>query len=127
GYAEMMAEGLAGSLTGEQREYLTTILGKSDQLLGLITAVLDVASLESGPLALDRAQLSLREIVASEVATYIPQAGKRGIAIQLDVRDEVIVVGDRKKIRQVVSSLLSNAVKFTPDRGRVGVAVRPGP
>ncbi len=127
GYAEMMAEGLAGPLTGEQRDYLATILGKSDQLLGLITAVLDVASLDSGPLALERSALSLADLVAAEVATFTPQAGKRGIAIQLDARGEAVVLGDRKKIRQVVSSLLSNAVKFTPDRGRVGVAVRPGP
>jgi signal transduction histidine kinase len=89
--------------------------------------VLDVASLETAPLALERAQLSLADIVSSEVATYIPQAGKRGIAIQLESRGDTLVVGDRKKIRQVVSNLLSNAVKFTPDRGQVGVALRPGP
>jgi len=127
GYAEMMAEGLAGPVSGEQREYLTTILGKADQLLSLITAVLDVSSLESGQLALERAALSLADLVASEVATFAPQAGRRGIAIQLDAQGDSIVVGDRRKIRQVVSSLLSNAVKFTPDRGRVGVAVHPGP
>ncbi len=127
GYAEMMAEGLAGPITQEQRDYLATILSKADQLLGMITSVLDVAALESGPLALERSRLSLADIVASEVATYTSQAGKRGIAIQLDARGDTIVVGDKKKIRQVVSSLLSNAVKFTPDRGKVGVAVRPGP
>lgn len=127
GYAEMMAEGLAGTVTGEQREYLGTILNKADQLLGMITAVLDVASLETAPLALERCELSLADIVASEVATYMPQAGKRGIAIQLESRGDTNVVGDRKKIRQIVSSLISNAVKFTPDRGRVGVALRPGP
>jgi two-component system, NarL family, sensor histidine kinase BarA len=127
GYAEMMAEGLAGPVSGEQREYLGTILNKADQLLGMITAVLDVASLETAPLALERCQLSLADIVASEVATYTPQAGKRGIAIQLEARGDTIVVGDRKKIRQVVSSLISNAVKFTPDRGRIGVAIQPGP
>jgi two-component system, NarL family, sensor histidine kinase BarA len=122
-----MAEGLAGPVSGEQREYLGTILNKADQLLGMITAVLDVASLETAPLALERCQLSLADIVASEVATYTPQAGKRGIAIQLEARGDTIVVGDRKKIRQVVSSLISNAVKFTPDRGRIGVAIQPGP
>jgi signal transduction histidine kinase len=127
GYTEMMAEGLAGPVSSEQREYLSTILSKADQLLGMITAVLDVASLESAPLALERCQLSLADIVASEVATYTPQAGKRGIAIQLEARGDTLVVGDRKKIRQIVSSLISNAVKFTPDRGRVGVALRPGP
>ena len=78
GYAEMMAEGLAGPISHDQREYLTTILGKADQLLGLITAVLDVSSLESGQLALERATLSLAELVASEVATFAPQAGRRG-------------------------------------------------
>jgi len=127
GYTEMMVEGLAGPVTGEQREYLTTILGKADQLLGLITSVLDVASLETAPLALDRATLSLTDIVAAEVALFTAQADRRGIAIQLDTAPGCTVLGDRKKIRQIVSSLLSNAVKFTPDRGRVGVAVRPGP
>jgi two-component system sensor histidine kinase BarA len=127
GYAEMMAEGLAGPITQDQREYLTTILGKADQLLSLITAVLDVSSLESGQLALERATLSLADLVASELATFAPQAGRRGIAIQLDACPDAIVVGDRRKIRQVVSSLVSNAVKFTPDRGKVGVALRRGP
>ena len=127
GYTEMMVEGLAGPVTGEQREYLTTILGKADQLLGLITSVLDVASLETAPLALDRSALSLTDIVASEVALFTAQAGRRGIAIQLETQPGCTVLGDRKKIRQVVSSLLSNAVKFTPDQGHVGVAVRPGP
>jgi two-component system, NarL family, sensor histidine kinase BarA len=127
GYAEMMAEGLAGPVSSDQREYLTTILGKADQLLGLITAVLDVSSLESGQLALERTTLSLSELVASEVATFLPQAGRRGIAIQLDACSDAVVVGDRRKIRQVVSSLVSNAVKFTPDRGKVGVALRRGP
>jgi signal transduction histidine kinase len=127
GYTEMIVEGLAGPVSAEQREYLTTILGKADQLLALITSVLDVASLESGPLALDRAALSLTELVASEVALFTAQAGRRGIAIQLDAQPGCTVLGDRKKIRQIVSSLLSNAVKFTPDRGHVGVSVRPGP
>src|SRR5690348_552861 len=127
GYTEMMAEGLAGPVTPDQREYLATILSKADQLLGLITAVLDVASLDTGPLSLEKSPLQLGDIVASEVATFAPQADRRGIAIQLELRGDGLVVGDRKKIRQVVSSLLSNAVKFTPDRGRVGVALRHGP
>jgi signal transduction histidine kinase len=127
GYAEMLAEGLAGPVTGEQKDYLTTILSKADQLLGMITSVLDVAALETGQLALERSRLSLADIVAAEVATYSSQAGKRGIAIQLEAHGDSVVVGDRKKIRQVVSSLISNAVKFTPDCGHVGVSIQPGP
>jgi two-component system, NarL family, sensor histidine kinase BarA len=127
GYAEMMVEGLAGPISGEQRDYLSTILGKADQLLGLITSVLDVATLESGQLAIERSALSLSDVVATEMATFVAQAGRRGIAVQLDASGETTVYGDRRKIRQIVSSLLSNAVKFTPDRGHVGVTVRSGP
>jgi two-component system sensor histidine kinase BarA len=127
GYAEMMSEGLAGPISRDQQDYLATILGKADQLLGLITAVLDVSSLESGQLAIERAALSLGDLVASEVATFAPQAGRRGIAIRLDTCADTVVIGDRRKIRQVVTSLVSNAVKFTPDRGQVGVTLRRGP
>ncbi len=127
GYAEMMVEGLAGPVSSDQREYLHTILGKADQLLSMITSVLDVGSLESGQLALDRNALSLGEVVASEVATFQPQAERRGIAIVLATERECEVMGDRRKIRQIASSLISNAVKFTPDRGKVGVAVKRGP
>jgi signal transduction histidine kinase len=127
GYAEMLAEGLAGPISQDQKDYLTTILGKADQLLGLITAVLDVSSLESGRLAIERAALSLGDLVASELATFAPQAGRRGIAIQIDACPDTLVVGDRRKIRQVVTSLVSNAVKFTPDRGKVSIALRRGP
>jgi signal transduction histidine kinase len=126
GYAEMMSEGLAGPVTPEQREYLQTILGKADQLLGLITSVLEVSSLESAPAEMERASLSLADLVANEAATYAAQAGKRGIAIHVDVHGDSYVVGDRKKLRQVVSSLLSNAIKFTPDRGQVKVELRLG-
>jgi signal transduction histidine kinase len=127
GYAEMMVEGLAGPVSSDQKEYLTTILGKADQLLSLITSVLDVATLESGQLALERNPFSLADVVASEVATFQPQAERRGIAIQLATSDDGQVLGDRRKIRQVITSLISNAVKFTPDRGKVGVEVRRGP
>lgn len=127
GYAEMMVEGLAGPISPEQRDYLGTILGKADQLLTLITSVLDMSTLESAPLALERAPLALSELVASEVASIQPQAARRGIAIQLDAAGPGAVVGDRRKLRQVVASLLSNAIKFTPERGRVQVAVTPGP
>ncbi|MEO6775522.1 MAG: HAMP domain-containing sensor histidine kinase [Kofleriaceae bacterium] len=127
GYAEMMAEGLAGPITGEQHDYLVTILSKADQLLGMITAVLDVASLDSAPLALERSALSLAEVVAAEVATYVPQAAKRGISIEVEYRGECTVLADKKKMRQIVASLVSNAVKFTSDHGSVVIAVRPGP
>lgn len=126
GYSEMMAEGLTGTLTAEQQDYLVTILYKAEQLLSTITTVLDVAQLESGPVVLDRTAVSMAEIVASEVANYVPYAAKRNILIQIDSAAEMLIVGDKKKLRQVIASLISNAVKFTPDHGSVSVALRVG-
>ena len=130
GYSEMLLEGLAGPITGDQRDYLTTILGKADQLLQLITAVLDMSRLESGHLPVDALPpppVPIDEVVDSVVASFAPPCEKRGIALQTEITAPLRVAGDRRQIRQVLWNLVSNAVKFTPDGGRVVVGVRLGP
>jgi signal transduction histidine kinase len=126
GYAEMLLEGLAGTLALEQREYVQTILGKADQLLQLISAVLEVSSLESGPLTVDAGSVDLAEVTRSVIDSFAVLATRRGVTIDVETGPRV-VVGDRRKIRQIVQSLVSNAVKFTGDRGKVEIAFRPGP
>jgi len=126
GYAEMLLEGLAGGLAGDQREYVQTILGKADQLLQLISAVLEVSSLESGPLTLEPGAVDLVELTQSVIDSFAVLAQRRGVTIDVEAGPRV-VVGDRRKIRQIVQSLVSNAVKFTRDRGRVEIGFRPGP
>jgi signal transduction histidine kinase len=127
GYSEMLLEGLAGPISGEQREYLTTILGKADQLLQLITAVLDMSKLEAGPAAIDVAPVPVDEIIASVVASFAPPCKKRRIELDTAIVAPLRVSGDRRQIRQVLWNLVSNAVKFTPDGGRIVVGVRVGP
>jgi signal transduction histidine kinase len=127
GYSEMLLEGLAGSLQPEQRDYITTILSKADQLLQMITSVLDVSTLEAGAVQVDEAHVALAELVDSVVASFVPQAQKRGIAITVDTSLALIARGDRKKIRQVLWNLVSNAVKFSRDQGVVTVRLRSGP
>lgn len=126
GYTEMLLEGLAGPLAGEQREYLTTILSKADQLLGLITAVLDASLLESGRTAAAAEAVALDEMIGSVVAAFAPQAHKRTIAIEVHA-EPLRAIGDRRQIRQVLWQLVSNAVKFTPDSGRIDIDVKMGP
>ncbi|HVV84569.1 MAG TPA: HAMP domain-containing sensor histidine kinase [Kofleriaceae bacterium] len=127
GYSEMLLEGLAGPLTGEQKEYLTTILGKADQLLQLITAVLDMSRLEAAPASVEVTPVPVDEVVASVVASFAPPCQKRGIALATEIAAPLRVAGDRRQIRQVLWNLVSNAVKFTPDGGRIVVGVRIGP
>lgn len=127
GYAEMLLEGLAGDLSGEQRDYVDTILGKADHLLQLITGILDVSLLESKSMVLARKPVSLVEVVDSVAGTLSSEARRRGIALSLPREPAPRAVGDARTLRQVTLQLLANAIKFTPDGGQVTVEVAPGP
>ena len=132
GYAEMMAEGLAGPITQDQREYLTTILGKADQLLSLITAVLDVSSLESGQLALERATLSLADLVASELATFAPQAGRMPEQAVIggagDAEDDLVEGGTANAVERSVDCIVERAYLFAERHTKTsGSCGRPRP
>ncbi|MBK9032552.1 MAG: HAMP domain-containing histidine kinase [Myxococcales bacterium] len=126
GYSEMLLEGLAGALTTEQRDYVHTILGKADQLLQLITSVLDMSRAEGAGAVVDVAPVAMAEVVDSVVASFAPQASKRGVQLVQAV-EPASALGDRRQIRQVVWNLVSNAVKFAADGTAVEIAVRVGP
>jgi signal transduction histidine kinase len=127
GYAEMLYEGLAGQLNNEQREYMQTILNKADQLLQLITSLLETSILESGPVALQRDPVALAPIIDRVVSGLGPQARARRVEVRPLDPDLPRVLGDPRKIRQVLRNLIANAVKFTSDNGRIEIAVQVGP
>lgn len=127
GYSEMLLEGLAGALSEDQREYVTTILGKADQLLQLITSVLDMSRVDSHRPPIDQLEVPLLEVVDSVVASFAPQATKHNIRLESSAEYPLRALGDRRQIRQVLWNLVSNAVKFTADGGQVAVVIKLGP
>lgn len=128
GYAEMLIEGLAGPLTPEQMEYLETIMDKGERLLHLITSILDVTRVESGRLRLEPEPVDLQEALVTAVSNILPQAKKKGIAVEIDARPPVeTAVIDPQRLQQCLVNLLSNAVKFTPEGGTVVVVAEEAP
>ena len=126
GYGEMLAEGVAGALTEEQREFVETIRGKSEQLLGLIMSLLDLSKLESGTMPVRVARLSIASVVAEAVSTILPTALKKGVTLDTEVAPDLLpVLGDVDRLRQVFINLTENAVKFTPPDGYVRLVARP--
>ncbi len=110
-------------LSAEQREYLSLVKQSSEALLTLIDEILDFSKIEAGRLDFEHIPFSLRDVVGSIVRTLAPKPGKPvqlGCRIDPSVADGVI--GDPTRIRQVLTNLIGNALKFT-ERGNVDVTV----
>jgi two-component system, NarL family, sensor histidine kinase BarA len=126
GYGEMLAEGVAGELNEEQKEFVETIRTKSEQLLGLIMSLLDLSKLESGTSAVRVNRLAIATVLEEAMTTLLPTAMKKGVTLELDApADLPPVLGDAERLRQVFINLTDNAVKFTPAGGRVRLEARP--
>jgi signal transduction histidine kinase len=122
GYSEMMLEGLGGPLTAEQREYLGIIMEKGENLLQLITSILDISKIEAGRVRLMLSEVDAAQLMRDAVATVLPLARKKGLKVQVEPGGLPRLMADRDKIRQCLVNLCSNAVKFTPAGGTITVS-----
>ena len=112
------------SLNDEQRSYVTTIRSSGDALLVLINDILDFSKIEAGKLELESREFVLERAMESTVELYRPLAARKGLQLQLQFAPDLpaYVRGDRTRLRQILSNLLGNAIKFT-DEGKVLVRV----
>jgi signal transduction histidine kinase len=124
GYSEMMLEGLGGPLTAEQREYLGIIMEKGENLLQLITSILDISKIEAGRVRLVLSEVDAGQIMRDAVATVLPLARKKGLRVACEPPSIPRIQADRDKLRQCLVNLCSNAVKFTPAGGNITVSAR---
>lgn len=125
GYSEMLAEGIAGPLSGEQAEFVKTIHGKGEQLLALIMGLLDLSKLDSGTMSLRQAPMQIGPTLDEVISTVAPVALKKQVELVLDCdRAPCELAADAERLRQVFVNLVDNAVKFTPKGGKVTVRAR---
>jgi signal transduction histidine kinase len=122
GLAEVMLE--APLEPDQQREFLETIHRTSDEMLGLVNDLLDVAVIESGKLDLRRSELDVGMLVRQRVRQLAPYARSKTIEVQVDAVDGLRASIDRARFSQVVDNLVSNAIKFSPSGTRVDVTLR---
>jgi len=120
GYSEMLIEGLAGALTSEQRDYVQIIMEKGDQLLQIITEVLDISKIEAGNIQLSCEWVQMPTLLQQISDAMMPHARSKEIALRYEVVANLPAVwADRAKTRQAILNLVANAIKFTPRGGRV--------
>ncbi|HMI90826.1 MAG TPA: ATP-binding protein [Polyangiales bacterium] len=120
GYSEMLQAGIAGELTGEQSGFVDTIRSKGELLLSLITSLLDLNKLERGQLSIEPELVDPHAVLMEVQETYLPEAEKKHIKLEIDCAPGVPELSaDPVRLRQILINLAGNALKFTPEHGKV--------
>lgn len=111
------------------RECLGKITTASKHLLGLINEVLDMSKIESGAVELQEGKFNLADLIDNMIAMVMPQIREHGHELQVCVGNlkHEWVLGDSLRIQQAFVNLISNAVKYTPDGGTIGVSIQERP
>ncbi|MBI2827612.1 MAG: response regulator [Planctomycetia bacterium] len=124
GIVGMTELSLDTDLTRLQREYLETVKTCADTLLALINDILDFSKIEAGKLDLENVAFNLNDALEDTIKTLALRAGDKGLELACHVLPSVPqeLMGDEGRLRQVITNLVGNAIKFTP-RGEVVVRV----
>jgi signal transduction histidine kinase len=126
GYVELaLDDGVEPPLDEERRSYLDIVSRSSERLMRIVDDLLFVARLQAGRLVLEPTKLDLAEIALQAVEEARPRAERKGLRLSFVGDGPVSVDADRGRMFQLLDNLVSNAIKFTPEGGRVDVrAVR---
>ncbi len=128
GYAKFLQVDAGPSLSAEHRAFLDAITESSEFILGLVEQLLDISTIESGKLIIDRAPVDLSRLAMSHVDLIGILAARKNIRIRFDPpREAVIVNADGSKIEQVLSNLTGNAIKFSASGSSIVVRVTATP
>ena len=123
GYLQMMHERSVGTKLEDYDRMLDRCLIRIEGMRKLITDLLDLTSIESGQRKRTLAGVDLSDVVRQSVENVKADVERRGISIQVDVPTGLSLEADRTEIEMIFNNLISNAVKYNRDQGRVGVTV----
>jgi PAS domain S-box-containing protein len=126
GFAEIIHDGRAGPISEEQREYLGDILTSSRHLLQIINDILDLAKIEAGRITLHPEHIDLRRVFAEVRDILRTAAAAKSMQLDTEIDSSLVdIVADPSRLKQVLYNYLSNALKFTPEYGRIVIRALP--
>ena len=124
GLSEAVLEEVYGPLTAKQAKSLHTVHEGGHHLLSLINDILDLSKIEAGRMALDICPVAVELLCQSSLRFVKQQAQKKRIQVSFDLAPAIAnLEADPRRLKQILVNLLTNAVKFTPQGGRVGLEV----
>ena len=125
GFADIISHQYVGPVDEKYQEYAEDIHTSGEHLLSLINDVLDISSIEAGKRTLTKEDLIIAELVAESVEIVAHETKKKNIDMTTDMAEGLPPLhADRRAVRQIVLNLLGNAVKFTPEGGKITVSAQ---
>jgi len=124
GYLELIAEGEPGPLTTEQRRMLDVISRNGSRLLALIEDLLLMSRIEAGTVTVQYELIRLGGLVQSVHNSFLPSIRAGQLNVRLDLDPSLELDGDPAQLERLVANLISNAIKFTPPGGEIGIGCR---
>jgi PAS domain S-box-containing protein len=125
GYTELLADVESDNLSEQGRRFLEVIERNSRRELDLVGDLLLLTRITAGTFEIEVGSADLATLAAATVEEARPAAEEAAIALALDAPERLAIRGDQHRLAQVADNLVSNAIKFTPEGGRVIVRVRP--
>jgi len=124
GYTDLLSDRIDGDITEEQEKSLTKVHKNAKNLLTLINEILDMSRIESGRVELDLSAVDVQDIIQTTISSLEPMVNKKTLIINTDFDENLpLTYADPDRVRQVVTNLLHNAIKFT-SKGRIILSVR---
>src|SRR5690606_36242531 len=128
GYAELLAMGIRGPVTPQQREDLERLRRSQKHLLRLIDEVLNYARLETGTVNYDVTPVEVANAFSSVEALMLPQLQMKSLSLDIvPPGADLVVQADAERLQQILLNLLSNSAKFTDSGGRIELTARQAP
>jgi signal transduction histidine kinase len=129
GYADLLKQGLIGPVNEKQLEFLRTIVSNVDRMTALVSDLSDISRIETGRLRIEPAPVPAAETIRDVMVQLKPQFDSRRQVVETDIPEDLPKMRtDPQRLMQILTNLLSNANKYTPEGGRIEIrAAREGP
>jgi two-component system cell cycle sensor histidine kinase PleC len=126
GFSDVMASGMFGSLgCARHLAYCNDIKASGEHLLAIVDDILEMSELEAGKVVIRPQRLKLSNLIDAAVGRLKPSFAEKNIALTISAPDDAAVMADPSAMRHILTNILQNAAKFTPEGGSVSVRVRP--
>ncbi len=128
GFTENMLHGMVGPIAERQHLYLTRISANANRLTRMIGDLLDLSRIEAGTVRLDHQSVSLPNLLDDITQEFMPLTQTKHQQLIVETTGENLTIwGDPDRLHQIVTNLIHNAHKFTPEHGRIVVSAHPDP